>query len=116
MKYYDEGKMRAIRLKLEEEVLRWPEVTTRKMYGCPCYKFQKRLFAFLVTDGIVITKSSEVDKTVLSTRFSSMPFQAGKRTMKGWPQIRLKTASDLDAIIPFVKSSYDLAKSELDEA
>ena len=47
MRYYDEEKMRNLRQNIEKEILSWPKVTTKKMFGCPCYKFNKKLFAFL---------------------------------------------------------------------
>ncbi|MDG6219473.1 MAG: hypothetical protein QCI00_08545, partial [Candidatus Thermoplasmatota archaeon] len=74
MKYYDEGKMQHLRVRLEEEILRWPDVKTKKMYGCPCYKHKEKLFAFLVTDGVVLTKASERDKLELSKEFQIKPF------------------------------------------
>ena len=111
MKYYDEEKMHTIRMKLEQDILNWPEVTTRKMYGCPCYKYKNKLFAFLVTDGVVLTKPSEQDKSDLSQEFSIKPFQAGKRMIKGWPQIPIDESSDLHRIIPFIKKSYNQAKN-----
>ena len=58
MQYYNEEKMKNLRLKLEKEILSWPNVTTKKMYGCPCYKYKEKLFAFLVTDGVVLTKAA----------------------------------------------------------
>ena len=54
------------------------------MYGCPCYKYKEKLFAFLVTDVIVLTKSNEKDKSLVSKEFKIKPFQAAKRTMKNW--------------------------------
>ena len=56
MKYYNEEKMKNFRLIIEKEILSWPNVTAKKMYGCPCYKYKEKLFAFIVTDGIVLTK------------------------------------------------------------
>lgn len=47
MKYYDEEKMKNLRLKFDEKLLIWPDVTTKKMYGFPCYKNKNKLFAFL---------------------------------------------------------------------
>jgi predicted DNA-binding protein (MmcQ/YjbR family) len=110
MQYYHEEKMRNFRLKIEKEILNWPEVTTKKMYGCPCYKYKDKLFAFLVTDGIVLTKASEQDKMKLSKEFSIKPFQAATRTMKNWPQIPVDETSDLEKIIPFIKNSYHQSK------
>jgi len=72
---------------------------------------KKKLFAFLVTDGVVITKASEQDKMKLSKEFMIKPFQAATRTMKGWPQIPIDEATDLNKIIPFIKNSYNHSKS-----
>jgi hypothetical protein len=106
MQYYNEEKMHSLRLRIEKEVLSWPGVTTRKMYGCPCYKNEEKLFAFLVTDGVVLTKLNEQDKIKVAKEFAVKPFQAGRRTMNKWPQISVHAASDVKKIIPFIKSSY----------
>jgi hypothetical protein len=110
MQYYNEEKMQRIRLRIEKEILCWPHVTTKKMYGCPCYKFKEKLFAFLVTDGVVLTKASEQDKMKLLKEFKIKPFQAATRTMMGWPQIAVDETSDLEKIIPFIKNSYNHSK------
>jgi hypothetical protein len=110
MKYYDEEKMKIFRIGLEQEIMTWPNVTTKKMYGCPCYKYKEKLFAFLVTNGVVLTKVSEHDKENLAREFSIKPFQAATRTMKGWPQIPVDETSNLAKIIPFIKNSYKQAK------
>jgi hypothetical protein len=107
MHYYNEEKMKNLRVRLETEILCWPNVTTKKMYGCPCYKYNEKLFAFLVTDGVVLTKTSELDKIKLSKEFIIKPFQAATKTMKGWPQIPLDETSDLKKIIAFIKKSYN---------
>ncbi len=59
MKYFDPGKMGQIRDELEEEILQWPGVSSREMMGCLCYLHGRNIIAFLVTDGIVISKLSE---------------------------------------------------------
>ena len=110
MQYYNEEKMKNIRLRLEQEILSWPGVTTKKMYGCPCYKYSNKLFAFLVTNGVVLTKASEQDKVKLSKEFIIKPFQAATRTMKGWPQIPIEEASDVQKILSFIKKSYAQAQ------
>ncbi|MFO7677734.1 MAG: hypothetical protein R6V50_05065 [Thermoplasmatota archaeon] len=111
MQYYNEEKMKNLRLKIEKDVLSWPNVTTKKMYGCPCYKYKEKLFAFIVTDGIVLTKTNEQDKIKLSKEFSIKPFQAATRIMKGWPQIPFDETSDIEKIILFIKKSYNQSKT-----
>jgi hypothetical protein len=106
MQYYKEEKMHDLRLRIEKEVLSWPGVTARKMYGCPCYKNKEKLFAFLVTDGVVLTKLNQQDAVKLSKEFAVKPFQAGRRTMNKWPQVSVQAASDVQKILPFIKSSY----------
>src|SRR4030042_3723670 len=110
MHYYNEEKMHNLRLTIEKEILNWPNVTTKKMYGCPCYKYKEKLFAFMVTDGVVLTKTDEQDKINLSKEFPIKPFQAATRTMKGWPKIPVDETSDLKKIIPFIKHSYNQSK------
>jgi TfoX/Sxy family transcriptional regulator of competence genes len=110
MQYYNEEKMKTLRLKIEKEILSWSNVTTKKMYGCPCYKYNDKLFAFMVTDGVVLTKASEQDKKKLLKEFTIKPFQAATRTMKSWPQIPVDETSDLKKIIPFIKNSYNQSK------
>lgn len=111
MQYYNEEKMHNLRLKIEREVLNWPDVTTKKMFGCPCYKYNEKLFAFLVTGGLVLTKLNEQDKMKLSKEFKVKPFIAATRTMKGWPQIPVDKTSDIEKIIHFIKKSYNQLKT-----
>ena len=111
MHYYNEEKMKNLRVRLEKEILSWPDVTTKKMYGCPCYKYHDKLFAFLVTDGVVLTKASEQDKIRLAEEFMIKSFQAANRTMKGWPQIPVDETSDLTKILPYIKNSYIHSKT-----
>jgi predicted DNA-binding protein (MmcQ/YjbR family) len=113
MQYYNEEKMHNLRLRIEEEILNWPNVTTKKMYGCPCYKNKEKLFAFLVTDGVVLTKVLEQDKIQLSKEFEIKPFQAGKRTMNKWPQISVNETTDVEQIIPFLKNSYNQSQTSV---
>jgi hypothetical protein len=113
MQYYSEEEMQNLRLRLEREILNWPNVTTKKMYGCPCYKNNEKLFAFLVTDGVVLTKMSQQDKIELSKEFEIEPFQAGKRTVNKWPQIRVDETTDVEKVIPFIRISYNQSQTSL---
>jgi predicted DNA-binding protein (MmcQ/YjbR family) len=112
MKYYDEEKMQKIRSRIEKEVLEWPDVNTKKMFGCPCYKHGDKLFAFLVTYGLVLTKVSEQERMKLSREFMIKPFKAVTRTMRNWPQIPLDETSDFKRIMPFIRNSYNRSKTE----
>ena len=107
MKYYDEEQMADIREALERQILGWPEVTTKEMMGCLSYFRAKKFFAFLVTNGIVITKLSDDDRKKLAKQVKSEAFEMAGKTVKTWIRIQLRKPADLQMILPFVKKSYE---------
>ena len=109
MKYYSEEETKDLRLAFEDKVLTWPSIGTRKMYGCPCYKAQGKLFAFLVTKGLVITCLSETDREKLSHQYQTSPFQAGRITIQGWVRIPIQDKREVESVMPYVKRSYRAA-------
>lgn len=109
MKYYSEEDMKNIRLAFEEEVLRWQHVSTKKMFGCPCYQTNGKLFAFLVTNGIVIIHLEQADKETLFREHQTTFFQAGKKIVQDWVRVSIKNKDDMDRIMPFVRKSYESA-------
>lgn len=107
MKYYSEKQTKNLRRAFEEKILGWPRVSTKKMFGCPSYKAKSKLFAFLVTKGIVITHLTEADREKLSRRFHTTPFRAGKKTVHNWMRVSLVDKRDLTRIMPYVQRSYE---------
>ena len=105
MKYFDPEKMGQIRDELEEEILQWPGVSTREMMGCLCYLHGKSMIAFLVTDGIVISKLSKQEQKDLSKLSKTISFKMGGKDIRKsvW---ELKTLDNLRTILPFLKKSY----------
>ena len=108
MKYYDTEKMREIRDELEKEILKWPGVSSREMMGCLCYLHGKNMLAFLVTDGIVISKLSEEDERALSQLSRQVSFKMGSKPIRK-PVWELKTRENLRSILLFLKKSYKAA-------
>ena len=109
MKYYSEEDMENLRIRFEAKVLFWPQVSTKKMFGCPSYQVNGRLFAFLVTNGVVITQLVLANRETLSRQHSTTCFQAGKKTVRHWLQVSIKHQRDLDRLMPFVRKSYESA-------
>jgi len=105
MKYFDTEKMGQIRDELEEEILQWPGVSTREMMGCLCYLHDKNMIAFLVTDGIVMSKLTEQEKKDLSKVSKQISFKMGGKTIRK-PVWELRTRDNLRTILPFLKKSY----------
>jgi hypothetical protein len=105
MKYFDAEKMGQIRNDLEKKILQWPGVSSREMMGCLCYLHGKNMIAFLVTDGIVISKLSEQDEKDLSKLSKKASLRMGGKTMRK-PVWELKTRDHLRTILPFLRKSY----------
>jgi len=105
MKYFDTEKMGQIQRELEKEILQWPGVSSREMMGCLCYLHGKSMIAFLVTDGIVISKLSEQEQKDLSKLSRQMSFKMGGKTFRK-PVWQLRTRDNLRTILPFLKKSY----------
>ena len=84
MQYYSEEEARELRAAFEKEVLTWPKVTTRRMFGCPAYVADGRLFAFLVIEGVVITQLRLKEKQTLAQDNQTEAFKAGERVIERW--------------------------------
>lgn len=107
MKYYDEIISRKLRLQLEKEIMDWPDVSTKKMFGCPCYMVNEKIFVFLVTNGIVITQLKPDELKGLQKITNTLYFQAGKRTVKKWTKIPVTSETELMKLFPYIKMSYN---------
>ena len=110
LKWYIEEETREQRESFEKEILAWPQVDYKKMFGCPCYLANGKMFAGLVTKGLVITKLSESEKGELKKIKSIQPFATGPKVIKSWVQINLR-AKELKEVMSFVKKSYERALS-----
>ena len=108
MKWYIEEETKELRQAFEKQVLKWPKVDYKKMFGCPCFLANGKMFAGLVTKGIVITKLSSSEKEEINKIKETQPFKAGGRVVKSWVHINLE-ANELEKIMPFVKKSYNRA-------
>ena len=106
MRYYSEEEMKDLRLALENEILKWDKVVPKKMFGCPCYDANKKLFAFVATNRLVIIQLSAEDRELLQREYNAQPFGAGPRKVKSWSQVPFQSKEDLKKLLPFVKKSY----------
>lgn len=109
MPYYIEDDARALRQAFEKTVLLWPQVTTRRMLGCPAYSADGRLFAFLVTDGVVITQLRHKDIETLAQDNQTEPFKAGERVIERWTKVFITDPAAIGRIMSFVRKSYQAA-------
>ena len=108
MKWYLEEETKELREIFEKEILTWPQVDFKKMFGCPCYLANGKMFAGLVTKGLIITKLNDLEKEDLRKIREIKPFVAGDKIIKSWVHIDLEP-NVLREIMPFVKRSYERA-------
>lgn len=109
MKYYDDAVMRERRVAFEKRLGTNLGISMKNMFGCPCYKIDGGLFAFLVTDGLVLTQLEDRDRHRLLDEFCGEPFQAGTKTVHTWVQVPLASQDQLADYWPFVRRSRRLA-------
>lgn len=109
MTYYSEAEMAEIRRAFELEVMQWAQVTMRAMFGCPSYQVDGRLFAFLVTGGVVITQLMRADREALRSEYTVTDFKAGERVLTQWIQVSCAEMGQLKRVLPYVRKSYERA-------
>ncbi len=93
MKYYIEEETVRLKAALDREILSWEGVDERKMMGCPSYLVGRKMFALVVTGGILITKLDDESKKALSGVHPWKPFDA-HRTIKKWAHLELEPEDD----------------------
>lgn len=108
MKYFDKLKMADTQKAFDSEVLEWKGVASKPMMGCQCYFRGRKFICFLVTDGIVLMKLSDKDRTMLRAKFGGKPFEMAGQTGRLWVT-PLKSTKDLKLVIPFVRKRYEEA-------
>lgn len=111
-RYYDETKMGSVRADLERRVATWPGVHAGQMFGCPCFDANGKLFAFVATNGVVLTQLEWSDRAELAKLFRAGPFapEPGRAATK-WAQVPATKPADLEPLLPWIRKSYETAKA-----
>jgi len=108
LKWYIEEETKELREAFEKQILKWSQVSFKKMFGCPCYLANGKMFAGMITKGIVITKLSSLERGELEKFQVTKPFVAGDKIIRSWVSFELDS-KDLEKIMPFVEKSYNRA-------
>jgi hypothetical protein len=108
MKHHEE-QAKAMRRLLEQEILRWPQVTSKKMFGCPGYQAGDKLFAFLVSDGVVLTQLDEAEREALFRQYPATFFQAGEKIIRAWTRVFIDQEQEIKQLLPYLYKSYQSA-------
>lgn len=108
MKWYIEEETKKLREALEKEILKWPKVDSKTMFGCPCYLANGKMFAGMVTKGIVITKLNSSEREEVNRSLKTKPFSPSGKIIKSWVSVELHP-KNLKDVMPYVKKSYNRA-------
>ncbi len=104
--------MGGLREILEADILGWPDVAVKKMFGCPGYRRGGVLFAFLRDDALVLMLPPEQrvrwSKTLGGSPFT-YPSPKGDMVMAKWLQIPYADEGDLERLLPAIRAAYDAA-------
>ncbi|MBD3215919.1 MAG: hypothetical protein GF311_25130 [Candidatus Lokiarchaeota archaeon] len=73
------------------------------MFGYLRYKVKDKLFGFLVTEGIVLTKLCGLQKKEIVNEFELGAFKKGSRTMTKWVHIPLTKVDELNPVITYLQ-------------
>jgi hypothetical protein len=112
MKFYDESESAEMRDIFEKEVMGWSRVSKRTMFGCPTYLADGKLFAFLVTNGVVITQIRLRDREEISEIFETEPFTVGEREITRWLKVTIGQPEKTKRIMRLIRKSYQFALGE----
>ncbi len=95
-------------LKVKEELLSWPGVTTRRMFGCDTFFAGPKMFAFLLSDGLVV-KAAPEERDSLLARPNVEPMRMGNGVRFGdWLKVAIEQEADFDLAIDLAGRSLAL--------
>lgn len=63
---------------------------------------------------MALTRLPSEQRKQVEKLFETSPFTAEKQTVKKWVQVAVESPSDLDALSPYLKASYEAARKESD--
>lgn len=94
----------------EQTVRDWPGVAGTDLFGYRAYEADGTVFAVLDAEGVALTRLPGEAAQRLATDHETGPFEAYGRTIGKWEYVRMG-ADDLDALVPYVRESYEAAHS-----
>ena len=93
----------------ENEILAWPGVTRKWMFGCDCYMARGKMFGFWLEGGPVLIGLGKKGLDDVYEKFGAGPLVSGERVMKKWAFVPVRDRRRLKAVMPYVKESYESA-------
>ena len=96
-----------IQSELDANLLRWPNVSTRKMFGAMVYLIGGRMFAFIY-DTRVIVKLRQEEKGEAGEQYGARPFIHGRTGRFGdWMEFPLDGVYAVEGVLPWIRRSFE---------
>lgn len=111
MTAFDPGSADWLLLATRDVVGEWDGVEETTMFGCPSFRVHGTLFLVLKTEGIALTKLPEADRDELESTVETAAFTAHGRTVEKWVFVPTDDETAVEALRPYIESSYDAAKA-----
>ncbi|HZG55062.1 hypothetical protein [Paenibacillus sp.] len=112
MKYYEESVGGALREAVDRLVGAWDGVGRRRMFGCPCYTANGKLFAVVVNGGVVLTKLSSAEARDRGSPLPVEPFRTGNKSVGAWSAFAVASPAEAALLADWIKECYLAALAE----
>lgn len=98
----------AVREALDARLLDWPDVSDARLLGGAGYAVSGKPFAALLEGVVAMSLPRELTGRALSLAgVSPLAASADDPRFAGWTQFLLLLPEDVDAVLPWLKASYD---------
>jgi len=105
-----------LRSEFEAQVLEWPDVTSKYMFGCLAYLARGKMFVFINEEDLVINNLDSTSRQAIAETHEAFPFESKGKPVGGWMQVSVNDEAELSEIIDFVRTSYEAALRKSREA
>lgn len=98
----------AVQVALDERVLEWPDVSGAPLLGGAGYAVSGKPFAALLEGVVAMSLPRELTGRALSLAgVSPLAASTDDPRFAGWTQFLLLLPEDVDAVLPWLRASYD---------
>ena len=103
----------AVREALDAQLLAWQGVSGARLLGGAGYVVEGRPFAALLEGVVAMSLPRDLARRALGLAgVSPLAAPTGHRQFAGWTQFLLLLPEDVDAVLPWLKASYDYVSSQ----
>jgi len=111
MSYYDEQTGGALRDTVDRLVGDWEDVTLKRMFGCPCYSARGKIFAIVMSDGLVLTKLPAAEAIRRGSPLAVAPFRTDTKLVPSWSKFAAGP-DDIGRLAHWIEEGYRAALAE----